>query len=132
MDQEVRIALYDESRGPEVASLWNDVASEPNVCGDHPDDDEPDEPVTEASLTELVRSERYVADATLVAEVDGRCVGFAAGIVDPDPGAAIDDYCHAQAQVEALAVHPEYRRRGIGRRLIEQVESVMRDLSSWP
>ena len=70
MGQEVEIALYDASRGREVASLWNDVASDPNVCGDDPDDDEPDEPVTEAFLTELVRSERHVADDNV-----GYCVG---------------------------------------------------------
>lgn len=56
---------------------------------------------------------RFEIFSTLVAEVDGRVVGFACHSVNHAPGA------DETLLLANLAVHPDFRRRGIGRALLE-------------
>ncbi len=54
----------------------------------------------------------------LVAEIDGRIVGYVCGVVRRD------GYGH----IVSICVDPEFRRRGIGRALMESIERVFREV----
>lgn len=60
--------------------------------------------------------------AFLVAEADGRVVGF--GSVTPSPGDHLDT--PVDAEVTAVYVHPDHARRGVGSRLLRALETVAR------
>ncbi len=54
----------------------------------------------------------------LVSELDGKIVGYVCGVVRKD------GYGH----IVSICVDPNYRGRGIGRRLMEEIERVFREL----
>jgi ribosomal protein S18 acetylase RimI-like enzyme len=58
---------------------------------------------------------RHFPDTYLVAEHDGRLVGVVFGTHD-----------HRKGWINRLAVHPDYQRRGVARRLMEACEQALR------
>ena len=66
---------------------------------------------TEAEIIELTRHGFY-------AESDGKCVGFA----------AVEIYSPKLAELQCLAVHHNFRRHGIGHKLVKQCVDRARDL----
>ncbi|MCD6428883.1 MAG: ribosomal protein S18-alanine N-acetyltransferase [Desulfurococcales archaeon] len=67
----------------------------------------------EAFLTFLILFPQYF----LVAECNNSIVGYVVGSVDSD----------GSGHVISLAVHPSYRGRGVGRRLLLALEKVMKE-----
>jgi ribosomal protein S18 acetylase RimI-like enzyme len=65
----------------------------------------------EAILSQL----QHFPDTYLVAECDGRIVGTVLGTHDQRKG-----------WINRLAVHPDYQRRGVARRLVEACETALR------
>jgi GNAT superfamily N-acetyltransferase len=66
------------------------------------------------------RTEMFRRSPPLVAEVDGRIVGFAAVGTSRDPD--------ADGELYAIYVHPDHWGTGVGRALIEAGEARLRDL----
>jgi len=88
----IRVAEPDDAAG--VLALWEAARSS---AASTPDD--------HSSIARLME---HTADALLVAEQDGRIVG-----------AVIAAWDGWRANMYRLAVAPEHRRRGIGRRLVQ-------------
>jgi Predicted acetyltransferase len=70
----------------------------------------------EADLDALARQLAWDSELVLVAEVDGQVVGVIVGTIDGN-----------RAYFYRLAVHPDYQRRGIGRRLVQALEERFRE-----
>lgn len=80
-----------------VLELWKDAAATPSISD---------------TVENLMRLVREYSDLFLVAEHDGRLVGT-----------VIAGWDGWRANIYRLAVLPNYRRRGVGRALVEEVES---------
>ena len=76
----------------------------------------PDDPPRNRPDRVIDQKLRVQPDLFLVAEVDGRVVGAGLGGYDGHRG-----------WVYHLAVHPQARRRGIGRALVEALEDALRE-----
>jgi len=70
----------------------------------------------EAGLDALARQLPWDSELVLVAEVDGQVVGVIVGTISG-----------SRAYFYRLAVHPDYQRRGIGRRLVQALEERFRE-----
>jgi len=70
----------------------------------------------------VVRWASFPNIITVVAEEKGELRGFA--MINPIPGAQNE----AKGELLAIAVSPEYQRRGIGKRLLEYIEGLARNL----
>ncbi len=96
---EVVLRSYRSADHAEVCALWE-------TCDLHggPSD----------TAEALERKLRVGYGAFLIAEAEGRIVGTAMGNVD-----------RATAWVNRVAVHPDYRRRGLARRLMRELEHAL-------
>ena len=72
---------------------------------------------SEAELIELTRH-GFIAEVNNAGENASLCVGFA----------AVEVYSPKLAELQSLAVHHDYRRSGVGRRLVEACLQRARDL----
>ncbi len=117
----MQITPLDASRFEEAVALWDaaHMNAEPGV-------DQLGEPLTTDYLLGLAQSDKYVSDATVVADDQGATVGVAWGVVEQETKFGIDDYRHAAAQLTGIAVHPEHRERGVALALLSRVEAAMR------
>jgi GNAT superfamily N-acetyltransferase len=78
-------------------------------------------PTTPAAVPSRLERLRIVGDRVVVAEVDGRVAGLAQlGVA---PTIALE---RPAAKIDALVVDEDYRGRGIGRALIEELENEAR------
>jgi ribosomal protein S18 acetylase RimI-like enzyme len=84
----------------EILALWKTAGSGPSVT------DKPDH-------LRMLTAE--MPDLFLVAESDGRLVGSVIGGWD-----------HWRGHIYRLAVHPDYRRQGLARRLTSEIEARLR------
>ena len=76
----------------------------------------------EAVLRRLARMEASPADRLFVAEVDGSVVGLAGVHVSPSL-----EHDQDAAKVSAIVVDEAFRRRGVGRALLDAVEAEARE-----
>ena len=100
----VSIRRIEKSDYAAVASIWRDVLDIRNATEEH---------VT-AVYEQMATDGRY---CTFVADADGKVVGLAAAVkvlAIGHPGGYV--------KMNGLGVLPEYRHRGIGRQLMDQVE----------
>ena len=100
----VSIRRIEKNDYAAVASIWRDVLDVRNATEEH---------VTEV-YGKMAPDERY---CTFVAEAGGKVVGLAAVVkvlAIGHPGGYV--------KMNGLGVLPEYRHRGVGRQLMDQVE----------
>ncbi len=71
---------------------------------------------------------RNWGEAFLVAEVEGRIVGYVMTRVEYGPGYVVPEPMVRKGHIVSIAVLPEFRRRGIGTRLMEEAMRVLRDV----
>ncbi len=64
---------------------------------------------------------RFCGDLFLVAEADGVVVGYSVTCVEREGGAPV-------GHIHSIAVDPEWRRRGVGRTLIEETFKRLREV----
>lgn len=102
-EDELRIRPFEEADRAPVASLWNTVF--------------PDDPPRNAPEAVIGRKLRVQRELFLVAELGAVPVGTVIG--------GYDGY---RGWIYHLAVAPEWRRRGIGRRLVGEAEAGLRAL----
>lgn len=101
---------------PRIAAVWNQAELGPGAAVDFPLD----------AFDALVLSEPYFDRTGLILACDDRdVVGFAhAGFGPDDSGTAV---CRDTGIICAIAVLPLYRRRGIGRELLQRAQSYLLD-----
>ena len=73
-----------------------------------------------AALWERVLTASPNTTSTFVAEVEGLVVGFASGLMLPEPKHGFD------AELSAVYLEREYQRQGVGRRLVARVAAAQR------
>ena len=79
------------------------------------------EPVTDALLREKTFQDPFYDESlTWIATHDRQIVGFAMGVTRPD-------YKPEKGWLKLLAVHPQFQGQGIGKQLLDQVESAFRE-----
>jgi len=84
------------------------------------------EAMAEAYLTFLLERCARTAGRIILAEVDHAVAGFVGVMIRVTPEEPDEDQ-RPYAYISDLVVLPEYRRRGIGRALLEQAETVARE-----
>lgn len=98
----------------------NDIAAVIQLANEYA---EFDVPISEADLAIF----RTFPDGLIVAEDRGHIVGFAFGHLRDVPTAALEHWGATSAgYVQLLAVHPNYRNRGIGTTLVKQLFDAFR------
>ena len=105
---------FHNSDPPKILRLWHTSNLGPCAAEGFPCD-----------ILELFVFSQPFFDRTgfFVAEDDGRLVGFVhAGFRPDDQGHQLD---RRQGIISAMVVHPEYRRRGIGRQLMQLAEQYL-------
>ena len=109
---EITIRDIRESDYSQVAAIWRDVLDLPNAT---------DEIVSE-TYEQMKQDSNY---RTFVAEADGQIVGLAAAVkvlAIGHPGGYV--------KMNGLGVLPVYRKRGIGRMLLERVEQMAAEIGA--
>ncbi len=71
----------------------------------------------------FIHFHRVTPHLFLVAEADGRVVGYVMGEMEEDNGVKV-------GHVVNIAVHEAYRRRGIGSRLMMEIERIFREMGA--
>lgn len=109
----LRFRTFRNGDPPALAAIWGACGLGP--CGSAP---------PAAFLERSIFSKPYFDPAgLLIAEADGKPVGFAhAGFGPNADESAID---RRRGVICALLVHPEHRRRGLGRELLERAENYL-------
>ena len=118
----MQIIKFKKNHLPDIISLWNKAVEKQNKY-----DGTAINTLNDKDLLEFLSSSSYHPPSALVAKVDSQVVGFAYGYADPDPPWRIDTLKAAPGRLAGFAVHPTYWDRGIGRALLLNVESALKD-----
>jgi GNAT superfamily N-acetyltransferase len=124
--EEVTIREIRRGDGPALAEMWLERASsatdiEPETYR-HPQEDG----LGEWMEWEQIGDVKKGIGTTLVAELDGRVIGMIAlrleGPMAYSEYQMVSEFDHRVLTIDAIAVRPENRRTGTGRRLLEAAE----------
>jgi ribosomal protein S18 acetylase RimI-like enzyme len=74
----------------------------------------------------LVRTVAERSGLIVIAKADGQPVGFACAWIDEDDDPLVREEVRRHAYVSDIFVDPGWRRRGLGRMLLDAIEGVMR------
>lgn len=126
MTGEITVRVRRPGDAAELARAWLDAGR--YYAGLAPDTFQVPEA---AGLGEYLGRDEAVADEPdvlrLVAEVDGRVVGSAVGRIErPAPGARYQlqrEFAETRLLVDAVVIEEAFRRRGVGERLMDALES---------
>lgn len=121
----MRITQLQKCHIADVVSLWNravDVWGKDRTWSR----DIKQYILTDGRLLGIMDSEKFLPAGAVVAQELGKLVGFAYGYVDPSPGYKKDNLRAAPGRLAGFAVHPDHWRKGIGRMLLQAVETVLR------
>jgi ribosomal protein S18 acetylase RimI-like enzyme len=102
---------------PQVAALWNEAAQAEGHTG---------QLLSEAELEALTEDENFLPSGAVVAEEDGRLLGFGMGYVQRTDARREGGVALMPGRLAGIAVRPERWREGIGRRLLIAVEDALR------
>jgi GNAT superfamily N-acetyltransferase len=121
----MRITQLQKCHIADVVSLWNravDVWREDRVwrrdIGEYT--------LTGERLLGIMDSGDFLPAGAFAAQESGKLVGFAYGYVDPAPGYKKDSLRAASGRLAGFAVRPDHWRKGIGRMLLQAVETALR------
>jgi ribosomal protein S18 acetylase RimI-like enzyme len=78
--------------------------------------------LSEEEIEEILKRRMSAGDLILVAEVEGRIVGFLRAEIEENPFLENDKI----VMIKELYVKPEFRRRGIARRLVDEASKLLR------
>jgi len=120
VQEECLIRPYGDSDGPSVVRIWNDALAE-EAAGQ--------EwylrarRLSEEKLGRVVEHPNYEAEGALVCEQEGAVVAYGRAAIRRVPAHEGQDLEALPAYLEGFVVHSPWRRRGLGTRLLDELES---------
>ena len=119
MRNECLIRPYENGDGPSVVQIWNDSLAEEAAGQEwylraHR--------LSEQKLGRTVEHPNYEAEGALVCEQEGTVVAYGRAAIRRVPAHEGQDLEALPAYLEGFVVHLPWRRRGLGTRLLNELE----------
>jgi len=114
----IRISTLQQGQVAEVAALWNQaVQAQGEGYGQHR--------LSVQRLKQILHDQNYLPEGALVAEERGELIGFAMGYVQTVDFHQEGDLEGNPGRLAGIAVKPGHWRQGIGRKLLDAVETTL-------
>ena len=120
MQEECLIRPYEHRDGPSVVQMWNEALAEEAAGREWYL--EPHR-LTEQKLEWIAQHPGYEAEGALVCEREGAVVAYGRAVIRRAPAYKGQDLQALPAYLEGFVVHSPWRRRGLGTRLLDELES---------